>query len=150
MNRQDMTADDLKLEKEEMRIKFENRSIVDLQQSCVQQLTHRDNGKLNWQVFNNEGTQIHELDKAYNEKQIFEIQDYAKKFELEAFNRGIQFMKDQKNQEIRELEAKYSAVITEMRVENDRVIDKLNTFIGLSLEDETDEDANFGIPEHMR
>ncbi len=135
--------------KEESIIANKRTILIDLAQSCVQQLTHRERGKLDWQVFNDDGEQIYTLDSKYNEKQIFEIQDYAKKFELIAFNVGIDFMKDKKNKEMQELKAKYDAVIKEMRIENEKVVEKLNVFIGLSIEDNED-GSKIGIPEHMR
>ena len=127
-----------------------NEILIDLQQSCVQQRTHVEKGKLPWQVFNNSNEEIYELDEKYTEPQIFEIQDYAKTFELKAFNIGINFMKGEKNKEILEIREKYDRVIKEMREENQKVVDKLNTFIGLSIEDDTDESSKIGIPLHMR
>lgn len=126
-----------------------NKSLIEIQQSCVQQLTHQTKGKLDWQVFNDDGKQIYTLDSKYTEGQIFEIQDYVKEFELKAFNIGIKFAKEQKDEEIKKLKEQYDRVISEMRSENDRVVDKLNTLIGLSLEDD-EEGSKIGIPENMR
>ena len=135
--------------KEENKIANQREILIDLAQSCVQQLTHQTKGKLDWQVFNDAGDQIYTLDAKYKENQIFEIQDYAKHFELEAFNRGIQFMKEKKQKEIEEIKEKYDRVIKDMREENDKVVDKLNNYIGLSIEDD-EEGSKIGIPQHMR
>ena len=135
--------------KEESKLANHREILIDLAQSCVQQLTHQTRGKIDWQVFNNDGEQIYTLDSKYSEPQIFEIQDYAKKFELIAFNEGINFMKEKKNKEIQDLKSEYDRVILEMREENDRVINKLNAYIGLSIEDD-EEGSKIGIPTNMR
>jgi len=127
-----------------------DKSLIPLQQSCVQQLTTNTGAKLDWQVFNDDGKEIHSLTGTFNEKQIFDIQKYVKKFELEAFNIGMFHMKALKNKEIQALEEKYKAVISNMRIENDKVSNKLSELIGLSLEDDQDESSKIGIPEHMR
>ncbi len=126
-----------------------NKSLIPLQQSCVQQLTTNTGSKLDWQVFNDDGEEIFSLTGTFNEKQIFEIQKYVKKFELEGFNIGMFHMKTQKNKELQTLEEKYKAVVANMRIENDKISNKLNELIGLSLEDD-DEGSKIGIPEHMR
>lgn len=126
------------------------KMLIPIQSSCVQQRTLSSGGKLDWQVFDSEGIEVYTLSSEISDNMIPGIQKYVKKFELNAFNEGINFMKEKKNKEIKELEDKYQTIIQEMRFENNKIANKLHNLIGLSLEDSSDEDSKIGIPEHMR
>ena len=56
------------------------------------------NGKTDWLIRENQTNRpLFELDKTIRDEQIFQILDFARKYELEAFNKGIEFQKKQSN-----------------------------------------------------
>ncbi len=126
-----------------------SENLIDIQTSCVQQQTSKHKGKLDWEVYNEDGEVRHVLSKEFSDPQIFEIQRYVKKFELEGFNRGMEEMDRVKSQEIQELQKKYQDIFEAQREENERISNKLSEIIGASLED-NEPGSKIGIPEHMR
>ena len=123
---------------------------LDLQGSCFQQQTLADGTMNDWQIFNDAGKEVYSLPKKFSMEDNFVIAEYAKKFELLAYQVGRDDMMKKKNLEFSIMEDKYKKVIDDMRIENDRVSNVLNNLIGSSIEDEGDEDSKIGIPTHMR
>ena len=121
-----------------------------LQGSCFQQQTLASGTNRDWQIFNTHGEEVYSLPSKFSMEDNFIISEYARKFELLAYQQGRDDMLKKKNMEFQLMEEKYKTVIKDMREENDRVSDVLNDLIGTSIEDEGDEDSKIGIPEHMR
>lgn len=90
-------------------------SLIDLQTAHVTQFTeHGIRG--DWLVRQNVSSDdLAKLPGELTEKQVFAVMAFARRFELEAFNAGIEFQKDQENaihkQAIAELQARLEAAI---------------------------------------
>ena len=68
---------------------------IKLQSAHATQISSEKNGKGAWKIRENiTSKDLFELPGHISEKDIFTILDFAKKFELEAFNAGIQFGKN--------------------------------------------------------
>lgn len=65
---------------------------VDLASAYAQQLTN-DGKKGEWIVYNQKKEKIHSFPKDKNEKEVMELIHFGRKFELLAFNAGIEFQK---------------------------------------------------------
>ncbi|RLA69009.1 MAG: hypothetical protein DRG30_10615 [Epsilonproteobacteria bacterium] len=126
-----------------------NELLIPLQQSCVQQLTHQDErGKQNWEVYNETGEVMWELPKHFTESEIFNIQDYVKKYELNAFDIGMKEMKRRMLIDIQKIQKFNELRINQMQVENTKLATALGNALG--MDDEDDGQSKIGIPEHMR
>ncbi len=126
-----------------------DKLLIPLQQSCVQQLTHQDErGKQNWEVYNEAGEVMWELPKHFTESEIFDIQDYAKKFEANAFNIGMEEMKRRMTIDIHKMQKMNELRMNQINIENTRLAIALGNAIGAN--DEDDGQSKIGIPEHMR
>ena len=125
-----------------------DKSILDL---ATAHMTQHTNGhiKSDWSIEKNITDEvIIKFDKTYNEKQMFKILDFAKEYELIAFNKGIKFGKE-KTITVYEEKLKVSQMqINLMSAENDR-LSKLLDKLSLGTEDTEEDDAKFGIPAHM-
>ena len=121
-----------------------------LQASCVQQRLHATKGKLDWEVFDNKNNKLYELPKELNDPQIFAIQDYVRKFELNAFNQGAEEMKNELIKKFNEQKALWEFNFKNLKSENERLSAALNKLVGLSIEDDDDPSSKIGIPSHMR
>jgi hypothetical protein len=95
--------------------------LIDLQASNVTQLSN--NGvKGDWTVKKNiTGEPLHVFPSVISDKLMFEVLNFAKKYELIAFNEGIKFQKTKQNAfllaQVKELEA----VNNEIAAENIRL-----------------------------
>lgn len=106
-----------------------NLNLIDLQTAHVTQLTKEGEGKLPWIVYSEDRRNLAELPGELTESQVFTVMDFAKQYELEAFNIGIEFMKKQKNDEISQIINRGNAQLEELREENQRLANKLEKFI---------------------
>ena len=79
-------------------------NLIELQTAYATQLTTEE-GKGEWVMFNTEKEEIYRLPKDWTEKQVMVAIHLARKFELLAFNKGVQFEKDKRPQEIKNLQA---------------------------------------------
>ncbi len=75
------------------------KTYIDLQDCHATQISGND-GDSKWAIKNTNGDTLYELPSEWNEKQVMEAIHFARKFELIAFNAGINFMKEKKNEEI--------------------------------------------------
>jgi len=72
------------------------KDLIDLQHAHVTQLTSEQEGKTTWMVRQNiTSKDLHDLPANLSEKDVFAALDFARKFELIAFNTGIEFQKQQ-------------------------------------------------------
>jgi hypothetical protein len=78
------------------------KEYIDLQSAHITQFTTEQDGKSAWKVRQNiTSKDLHELPGHLSEKDIFACLEFARKFELIAFNAGIYFQKKQHQEQIR-------------------------------------------------
>ena len=107
------------------------KDLIDLQNAHVTQFTNETSGKSAWKVRKNiTNEDLFDLPKDLCEKDVFTILDFAKKFELIAFNKGINFQKEQSNKIINQQRQEFDTRITLARQENERLANKLGQLIG--------------------
>lgn len=81
------------------------KDLIDLQNAHVTQITNETIGKSAWKVRQNiTSKDLHELPANLNEKDVFACLDFARKFELIAFNVGINYQKQMVNNQVQILE----------------------------------------------
>ena len=77
------------------------KDLIDLQNAHVTQITTEQAGKSAWKVRQNiTSKDLAELPAHLNEKDVFTCLDFARRFELIAFNAGIGFQKTQLKNEV--------------------------------------------------
>ena len=109
----------------------EQEVLIALSAAHVTQLTGVDGKKGPWRVCANKTNEVlAELDSKYTEAQVFQILDFAKQYELIAFNVGIQFQKKLSDTHWQGIESKLNRVINELTEANDKLANKLDDFIG--------------------
>lgn len=107
-----------------------NKDLIPLQQSHVTQHSGSD-GKTDWSVEENEtNKKLYELPREWDENTVFNVLDFARVFELNALNIGINFgvskMTEQYENKIKEL----NELIEGLTNSNERLAEKLGQFIG--------------------
>lgn len=106
-------------------------SEIDLQTAHVTQTTG-ENGRRDWIVYNEAREDIYRLPKEWSEKQVMDCIHFARKFELEAFNKGIAFQKSKNPETIKTLQAMVVNLTAEkeiMKQENVKISDELDRLI---------------------
>jgi len=103
--------------------------LLTLAGSHATQLT-KGHEKSEWFVKNKDGVQISTLPSKINETELFHILDLAKKYELEAFNIGINFGKKKTVEVYDKKIEKYQMIIEAQRAENERLANILDNMIG--------------------
>lgn len=94
----------------------------------------KDGRKGDWVLFDKEKQQLEIFPKEWDEKMIFNILDFAKKYELDAFNKGIEYGKNLNPTTIKALESVIRQLKEENKkllIENERIggkLDQLLTF----------------------
>ena len=102
---------------------------IDLANCHVTQNT-KDGKKSDWIVKRKDGEELATLPKDLNEKQVMKAIHFARKFELIAFNKGIQFKKSVKTEMVPDERKKLHAVIAGLEKHNSVLAEKLDNFIG--------------------
>ncbi len=69
-------------------------NLIDLQTAYATQQTYQIGGKADWIVYNTEKKEIYTLPKEYTEKQVMAAIHLGRKFELIAFNKGVEFQRE--------------------------------------------------------
>jgi len=96
------------------------KNYIDLQSCHATQLT--SDGEISkWVVRNEQTEDLYELPKHWSEKDVMEAIKFARKFELIAFNAGIDFMKEKKNKEIENIKTSSENIIEFLKSENIRL-----------------------------
>lgn len=113
----------------------ENKDLIHLQNAHVTQYTDND-GKSKWKVRKNITSEdLYELPNEWKESMVFEALHFAREFEIEAFNIGINFGKTTvKNEFDREREM-YKKVISDLTEANERLSEKLGQLIGEEIQE---------------
>ena len=100
-----------------------NEPLVDLA-NCNAFQEDGDKGKTDWLIRKNKsGDTLFVLPKHLKDNDIFTILEFARKYELIAFNAGIDFAKKQKHNS-------YERLISDLSSENERLANKLVQLIG--------------------
>lgn len=100
--------------------------LIDLQAAHINQQSNGES-KTPWSVQKNvTNEELFELPGNLSESEIFTIMKFARKFELTAFNTGIQFGKETTKKEVNGLRE----VIAGLETSNTKLAEKLGSFIG--------------------
>jgi hypothetical protein len=105
------------------------KNLIDLQTAYVTQLTTEDKGKGDWVVYNEDKIELYRLPADWDEKTVMAVIHFARKFELEAFNRGIEFWKQRANSLFENERMMYKAQFEALKDENNRLAEKLDELI---------------------
>ena len=98
-----------------------DNDIIPLQACHVTQHTN-GHEKTDWSVEKNiTDEQIYKFPKTYTEAEIFHILDFAKKFELEALNIGINLEKTRQNQVLKNIIDTQKKLIGDLANDNERL-----------------------------
>ena len=85
------------IEKQTVEIQEEPKQLLKLQTCHTTQHTN-EGTKSDWSIEENmTNNVIHILPRKLRDKEVLEVVNFAKKYELEAFNIGIKFQKEQQN-----------------------------------------------------
>jgi len=108
----------------------ERKVLIPLQAAHINQYT--TNGKkTDWEIQENKTNEIlHKLSNKISDENMFAVLDFAKKFELEAFNIGMKHMSQDLIPKFQEEKEKLFRVIKELETANEKLASKLLTFIG--------------------
>jgi len=83
--------------------------------------------KTDWVVQLNEtNEEVFRLPKKMSEFEVFAIIDFARKYELEAFNKGIEFQKDKQNSVLKITIDSQLNLINKLKSENERLANELD------------------------
>jgi len=96
--------------------------LIDLQSAHVTQISTDADGKGDWHVKKNiTGEHLHTFPPNINDTLMFNILNFAKRFELIAFNAGIKFQKTKQNEYLQAQINELVAVNRELGEENVRL-----------------------------
>ncbi len=105
-------------------------SLIELQTAHVNQYTTQG-VKSEWFVEKNiTNERIHTFSNNISDADMFSIMDFARKYELDAFNIGIDFQKGKQNKVLVAEVKQLKKAITELANENTRLADVLDQHIG--------------------
>jgi REP element-mobilizing transposase RayT len=95
--------------------------LIDLQSAHVTQ--HTNEGiRGDWKICKNiTSDHIYTLPKFLNDEQVFSIMNFARKYELIAFNEGIKFQKNKQNLALKEIIKNQEKQLEEFAQENIRL-----------------------------
>lgn len=80
------------------------KNFIDLQTAYATQTTNEPVGKGEWIVYNTENEIIFRLPKEWTEKEVMFVIHFGRKFELIAFNKGVEFQKEKNPETIKSLQ----------------------------------------------
>ena len=108
----------------------EMKTLIPLAASHVNQYTTKD-GKSPWEVQENETNDLLAiLPREITDAQMFKIMAFAKKFELLAFNIGMNYMRDELKDNWENEKNNLIKVIRGLEEANERLAETLGKFIG--------------------
>lgn len=96
------------------------KTYIDLQDCHATQITS-DGVDTSWAIKSKDGNTLYELPSEWDEKMVMEAIHFARKFELVAFNAGIDFIKKKKNEEISNITKQFDGFRKMMKDENERL-----------------------------
>jgi len=99
--------------------------------TCHATQQSKDGIKSNWSIQLNETNEdLIEVSRLLNENEMFSLLDFMKKYELEAFNIGINFQKSKQNEVLVNTITEQKSIIDGLAKENERITDILDNLIG--------------------
>ncbi len=105
------------------------KAYIDLQSAHITQHTNGQN-KTDWEVKANITEEnLFTLPKHLNESDVFTIMEFARKYELIAFNAGIAFQKGKQNEVLQSKIIQLSEIVKELSNENERLATVLDNTI---------------------
>lgn len=108
----------------------ENKDIIHLQNAHVTQYTNEGTNKTEWKVRKNITSEdLFELPSDLTEAEVFKILEFAREFELIAFNEGIKLGKDKTKKGYESIIQRLENNIMLAREENIRLATTLEKFI---------------------
>jgi len=111
-------------------VKEKSQSLLPLA-TCHATQQSANGTKGNWHLQLNEtNEELIEISKLLNETEIFSLLDFMKKYELEAFNTGINFQKGKQNEVLANTITEQKALIDGLAEENERIATILENLIG--------------------
>jgi len=100
-------------------------SLVELADSTITQHTN-GHVRSEWKVMlPGSEKPIMTFPSTYRENEIFNIMDFAKKYELKALNAGIRFQKNKQNEVLKEIIDNQKKLIEALKVDNERLAEAL-------------------------
>lgn len=119
--------------KEAVKAEAVNNDLVHLQHAHVTQYSN-SKGNSMWKVRKNITSEdLYELPSELTEEEVFAILDFAREFELIAFNEGIRFGKKEVRRTYESTIATYERTLKLAREENERLSDKLIKLISKEM-----------------
>ena len=97
------------------------KEYIKLQSAYVTQLTTEAEGKSEWIVMDKDGNKLYELPGNLDEHQVMACIHFARKFELDAFNAGINFWKEKTQKQIENMNKNYNNAVSFLKEENARL-----------------------------
>lgn len=108
----------------------ERAVLIPLSSAHVTQYT-KDGEKTDWGVLENKTENpLFELPGHLSEGDVFTVLEFARKYELNAFNVGMKHMNKEMTSRHNVEKEKLLRVIKELKAANNRLADKLGSFIG--------------------
>lgn len=80
------------------------KKLIELQTAYATQTTTEEGGKGEWVVYNNKKDIIFRFPKGWTEKEVMFVIHFGRKFELEAFNKGVNFQKSKSPKQMKALQ----------------------------------------------
>lgn len=108
---------------------LENKDLIHLQHAHITQYSDV-NGKSQWKVRKNITSEdLAELPSDLTEEEVFKVMEFARDFELIAFNEGIRFGKTEMRNYYESILQRMKENLVAARDENIRLAEKLEKFI---------------------
>jgi len=104
-------------------------NFIDLQTAYATQTITEQNGKSEWIVYNTEKEIIYRLPADWTEKQVMAAIHLGRKFELIAFNKGVEFQKSKNPETIKTLQRMVVGLTSDkemMKKENIKLANELD------------------------
>ena len=105
------------------------KDFIDLQTAYATQTITESDGKGEWVIYNIDKKEIYRLPKEWTEKQVMTAIHLGRKFELIAFNKGIEFQKSKNPETIKTLQSMVVNLTADkdiMKKENIKLSDELD------------------------
>ena len=108
----------------------ENKILIPLAAAHVNQYTTSE-GKSPWEVQENiTNDLLAVLSREFSDQQMFRVLEFGRKFELLAFNIGMKHMQNELIPRFEVEKSNLIKIIKDLEKANERLADKLSTFIG--------------------
>jgi hypothetical protein len=86
--------------------------------------------RTDWNIITKEQIKIGEWPKSLNEQEFFHVLDFARKYELEAYEKGVADEKMRTSAYLHEFKRRYDLLVRDLSDANERLAAKLADLIG--------------------